>query len=346
MPDVGRKIIDRIEARRVATAARAAELAAMPNKPSLLSRTLGRAHQGIVRFEPYGIILAVVGLILTFGTIVLDLEDQQSERIFKGWEILALDHETVNNSSAKRQALEFLNREYDGGFCDDVFVPWLIANLNGNASRRCLIPAKAREEFPRLVAEGTKLEFLNLPRGFLRKARLKEANLYGANLFRAHLFEADLKLAVLTKAVLTRANLVGANLEEASLKEAILAGAFMMGANLGRANLEKASLEEAILQGANLEGAYLFRATLDRAALHGAVLSDAVLTGAYLRGAVLSDAVLQGAVLTGAYLSKAHLNGVIGLTQGQLDLACGVPASLPQGLTPPGPCPTGGPGTL
>ncbi|MEO9902346.1 MULTISPECIES: pentapeptide repeat-containing protein [Alphaproteobacteria] len=187
MSDVGRKIIDRIEARRIAAAARAAELAAMPNKHSQLSRTLGRVHQGIVRFEPYGIILAAVGLILTFGTIVLDLEDRQSERIFKGWEILALDHPTVQNSSAKRQALEFLNRKFDGRFCSDSLVPPIIRFLNGNASRRCLIPAKAKEAFPRLVAEGTQLHLLNLPGGNLLYAILKEADLWRANLSGANL---------------------------------------------------------------------------------------------------------------------------------------------------------------
>jgi len=60
-----------------------------------------------------------------------------------------------------------------------------------------------------------------------------------------------------------------------------------------------------------------------------------------LARARLTGLDLEGANMTGAYLFLTQLGGtnlsrVTGLTQGQLDLACGTPETkLPQGLTRP-----------
>ena len=58
------------------------------------------------------------------------------------------------------------------------------------------------------------------------------------------------------------------------------------------------------------------------------------LSGANLRGANLSDANLQGVNLSDANLQETILTGVKGLTQEQLDRACGdAETKLPHGLT-------------
>ena len=49
-------------------------------------------------------------------------------------------------------------------------------------------------------------------------------------------------------------------------------------------------------------------------------------------GAELIDTRLSGANLTDANLVGADLSGALNLTQGQLDLACGMPKALPPGL--------------
>ena len=82
--------------------------------------------------------------------------------------------------------------------------------------------------------------------------------------------------------------------------------------------------------------------------MSNADLSGVDLSGIDLSGIDLSGANLSGADLSDAYLSRAYLSGaklrddyaaVIGLTQTQLDAACGdANTKLPEGLMPPKPC--------
>jgi uncharacterized protein YjbI with pentapeptide repeats len=78
---------------------------------------------------------------------------------------------------------------------------------------------------------------------------------------------------------------------------------------------------------------------MGRANLEGAVLSKAKLSHANLKRANLNNANLEMANLTDAALrladlSGANLKGVKGLTQRQLDTACGdANTVLPKGLT-------------
>jgi Pentapeptide repeats (8 copies) len=83
------------------------------------------------------------------------------------------------------------------------------------------------------------------------------------------------------------------------------------------------------LRGVQLPSANLRSAQLNGADLTGANLSDTDLGGADLQGAILEDAHLKGSVLSGADLTGAH-----GLTQRQLDDACGDRSTnLPDRLT-------------
>lgn len=114
--------------------------------------------------------------------------------------------------------------------------------------------------------------------------------------------------------------------------------------------LYDAHIPKAYLAGANLIGADLIRVNLKDANLNGAYLSRAILTGANLSGAMLHGANLSGAYLkdvdrSGAYLSiddevlrRAGLRSAEGLTQAQLDNACGKDVKLDPGLTIK-PCP-------
>jgi Pentapeptide repeats (8 copies) len=74
----------------------------------------------------------------------------------------------------------------------------------------------------------------------------------------------------------------------------------------------------------------------------GVNLGGANLNGADLSGANLGGADLLGANLLGARLDGADLRGADGLTQNQLDKACGEDTKLPSGLTIK-PCPTAPP---
>lgn len=162
--------------------------------------------------------------------------------------------------------------------------------------------------------------------GFRRPFELQLANLERSILSNEDLRSADLRGAKLNEADLVGAQLEGADLRRAQLKGANLNGAQLEDADLFQAQLNRADLYEAQLEGADLRWAQLERADLRRAQLKGADLS-----GAQLEGADLTAAQLEG-----ADLREAQLEDAIGLTQPQLDGACGNEGTqLPAGLTVP-----------
>ena len=70
---------------------------------------------------------------------------------------------------------------------------------------------------------------------------------------------------------------------------------------------------------------------MSRARFTGANLTNAAFVGAYLQGANLT-----GSDLTGTNFSGAQMDRAVGLTQGQLNKACGDQSTrLPKGLSLP-----------
>jgi len=146
------------------------------------------------------------------------------------------------------------------------------------------------------------------------KCDFRGVKLAGENHFKANLRETDM---------------TGANLERTYLSQAFLEDAVMHAANLRGANLRFAKLQRADLSAANLTGAQLIVAWMQ-----GTVLRGAVLDGADLQGADLAGADLTGASLARAKLFRTDLRTARGLTQAQLDRACGDASTrLPAGLT-------------
>ncbi len=101
-------------------------------------------------------------------------------------------------------------------------------------------------------------------------------------------------------------------------------GCDLRGANLRGAELSGAGLANANLAGADLRKAILLGAVFSGADLRGADLSEALLEDARFGNANLANADLRGARIGGADLSEA-----VGLTQGQLDVACADAAGRP-----------------
>jgi hypothetical protein len=142
-----------------------------------------------------------------------------------------------------------------------------------------------------------------------------------------------LERANLSAQLLTWYDLTGANLQYANLSGAHLFGADLSGADLFDADLRDADLRRADLGGAALFDANLSGARLLGADLSGAILSGADLTAANLSGTNLSGTNLQYANLRDADLSFADLSRAKGLTQKQLDEACGdADTKLPEGI--------------
>lgn len=191
---------------------------------------------------------------------------------------------------------------------------------------------------------GQHLRGADLRWAFFVKADLRHADLRHADGFSSNFSHARLNSSRLDSASLQAANLEGANFSGASLLGADLQGANFTGGDLKHADLRHASLISAVLDSASLIATIMDSAVMRRASLKGANLMGAYLRGAVLTGANLSNACLLGTDLTHADLAAVNLSGANmrsakGLTQEQLDEACGDSHTLlPYGLTIK-PCP-------
>ena len=102
-------------------------------------------------------------------------------------------------------------------------------------------------------------------------------------------------------------------------------------ARLRQANLSLSTYDDVNFQSANLSIANLFGVRFNRANLRGANLRRAIAVGGFFGSSNLSGADLSGANFSGADLALAR-----GLTQAQLNKACGdAETKLPKNLTIP-----------
>ena len=296
-------------------------------------RVSAKAQRFLGLFEPWGVVLALVGVGIALITIVVDLEDRQSERIFRAWQVVRT-FEVRNEEpagvgaqgSSLREALELLNREFDGFLCIPGF--GRVSGLfTGDRRRDCFFPKKRRESLAGLLAPGSVLWRADLRDADLRGADLRGADLRGAYLTYAQLNGANLSGAHLLTAELTDAFLDDVDLRDTRLVRANLEGAGLKDADLRDAVLFAADLSYTYLTGADFEGA-----DLEYANLMGAGLTEVMLGGANLTEACLSGAFLTDADLTDADLTNADLRHARNLNQGQLDEACGETPLIPAGL--------------
>ena len=272
--------------------------------PSLFVRGSRGFHRFVCAFEPWGIVLTLMGIGIALVTMLIEFEDRQSERIFRAWEFV---YNMPPVGTSHRAALEYLNREFDGFVCGNL-VNFFSELVTGDGRRTCLIPPKYRESLVGVEARGADLSFAEFSGANFSMAELVDSNLRSAVLIGADLRNAKLEFAELNFAKLEDANFSFAYLSLANLDHATLTGSFFI-----RSELSSASLKNAILTDANL--------------------IDADLTGANFNGADLSGAALTDADLTDTDLTNANLDGTF-VTQSQLDSACGskVPLNLPTGL--------------
>lgn len=128
----------------------------------------------------------------------------------------------------------------------------------------------------------------------------------------------------------------GASCPGCNLFQADLTGAELRGLNLSRSRLRQATMTAAVMNRTNFAGADLrdadaSAAVFSSASFAGADLSNANFVGSYLQGANFRGAKLAGAVFSGAEMDRA-----VGLTQAQLNQACGdLSTRLPRGLRIP-----------
>ena len=303
-----------------------------------MSTTGKGCHHLVRQFEPWGIVITLFGLVFAAIALMVDLADRQSERTFRAWQVVReYENREGTSGSALREALQFLNREFDGAVCRFP-VGWFSQWLTGNR-RECLFPLKNRESLAGLEARRVDLEGIDLSGADLSEATLLGVTLRDAILQDANLRDATLKGADLVNANLSGANLTGVDLSfvswdgrvnvalmEHGLSERSKPVEFAKALRLPDGSFTCADLSEAFEQ--VREGTPRAHADLSKADLSKTNLSKANLLGAKLAGADLSDAVLSG-----AYLMCADLTGAIyeGANFSDADTAGAV---LPAGFTP------------
>lgn len=205
------------------------------------------------------------------------------------------------------------------------------------AQSRCGEPARPQVDWAECPKSGL----------VLVKQQLERAHLVRVDFSATDLSEANLAGADLGKVTLTRAWLVGANLQKASLASSYglrtrFDGARLAAADLSKAELSRASFVDADLAGIDGRGAQIPRGRFKGANLGGAKLADTNLSRADFRGATLAGANMRTAYLYMARFEGVDLSRVSGLTQAQIDTACGdAKTVLPSGLKAPRswPCP-------
>jgi uncharacterized protein YjbI with pentapeptide repeats len=118
------------------------------------------------------------------------------------------------------------------------------------------------------------------------------------------------------------------NLFQADFSNLELKGRNFAGARLRQADMSAAVMNHTTLAGADLRDVNAYGAVFTGVSFAGANMTNASLVGTYLQGANF-----RGANLSGVNFSGAEMDRAIGLTQSQLNEACGDQATrLPNGL--------------
>jgi uncharacterized protein YjbI with pentapeptide repeats len=125
----------------------------------------------------------------------------------------------------------------------------------------------------------------------------------------------------------------GASCPACNLFQADFQNVQLKNKNFARARLRQADMSAAIMNHTRFAGGDLRDVNAYGALFSGADFAGANLTNASFVGAYLQGANLRGARLEGVNFSGAEMDRAVGLTQAQLNGACGDPSTrLPRGL--------------
>lgn len=177
----------------------------------------------------------------------------------------------------------------------------------------------------------------------LSGARLGEANFTATDLMNTTLDGADLEKAKLLRASLADASAKGTRFARVEAYRTSFRNLDAPGASFEGAELQRSDFRGATLSKANFTKAELGRSQFDGAELGGTSFALASLARADFRGAKLSAPLdFDRAFLFLTRLEDLDLSAATGLTQMQLDMACGNDGTvLPEGLTRPKTWPCG-----
>ena len=176
------------------------------------------------------------------------------------------------------------------------------------------------------------------------RAKLDHGNFTKAYMDNSALDSASLREGIFNQTILTNSSARGADFTSAKFNDADMTGTMAQGAIFNDANLNITLLSSSQFSGAsfravNLSGSYgdksiFFSADFTGANISGSDFTKAILDKAIFKDAILFETHMERASLVGTDFSGADLSLVTGLTQKQLDAACGdAKTKLPEGLT-------------
>lgn len=169
---------------------------------------------------------------------------------------------------------------------------------------------------------------MKLENSDLSGSLFNRSNLSGANFDNSNLSTTSFRRAYLVGVSGKKVNLEKSTMPDSTLIEAKLTDSNLRFANLTRADLSRGTFNDnifndSILTSVSAEGADFTNSHFVNVRAEHINLQDANLTGTVLKDTRFGNALFEGAVLNNADLSGADLREVSGLTQAQLDTACG-----------------------
>ena len=186
----------------------------------------------------------------------------------------------------------------------------------------------SRRVMPGMSLQGANFTGSDFSHSNLAGANLSQANLDDTSFYKAHLMRVkgvrvNLNKSILRGTTLSDVSLVSSNFTAADLHKADLTGGDFTGSNFSKARLKST----------DAMGAIFVRANFTKAKLDHGDFTGSDFSGATFIFTKFGDAIIEGANFTGADFSGAELYDVTGLTQGQLDVACGSQETqLPEGF--------------
>lgn len=212
--------------------------------------------------------------------------------------------------------------------CSTSALAQIHVNARVNMSGSCSPCDLSNRSMPRVSLQDSNFSNSNFSRSNLSGGTFHRSNLQGASFHKAYLLRVkggnvNMRNAVLRGSTLLQAELINSDISHVDLRHA----------DMSNGNFHKSRFMFSNLTGADALQTRFIAADFSNAKLDHADFTDAVFDNAVFIRTKFGDADLTTATFLGANFSSANLSNVTGLTQEQIDFACGdARTQLPDGL--------------